>query len=110
MASASNTLITIFGSYVGICGLLYILFSTLLFFLLAFPIHESASFTLEWLFVELGLFYMQEGVEKSGWLWRISLLVTKLHIERVAFYPTPLPLSVDVVDTLKNHIHFNHKN
>jgi hypothetical protein len=91
-----------------ICGLLYILFSTLLFFFLAFPIHESASFTLEWLFVELGLFYMQEGMEKSGWMCRISLLVTKFHIERLAFYP-PL-LSDDMVDTLKNHIHFNRKN
>lgn len=36
------------------------------FSFLAFPIHESAPFTLEWLFVELGLFYMQEGMDKRG--------------------------------------------
>jgi len=84
--SASSFLITI---YVWICGLLYILFSTKHFFFVAFPIHESASFTLEWLFVGLGLFYMQEGMKKCGWMWRISLLVTKLRIERVAFSPHP---------------------
>jgi hypothetical protein len=63
----SATLIAIYESYVLVDGTLYILFSTLLFFL-AFPIHESAPFTLEWLFVELGLFYMQEGMEKRGWV------------------------------------------
>jgi hypothetical protein len=67
----------------------YIFYFLPYFFSLALPIHEIASFTLGWLFVELGLFYMQEGMEKSGWMRRIFLLVTKLHIERVAFYQPP---------------------
>jgi hypothetical protein len=82
-----------------VCYIFY--FLPRLFSFQAFPIHRSASFTLEWLFVGLGLFYMQEGMEKSGWLWRIFLLVTKLHIERVAFYTTTLLLLDDMVDTLK---------
>jgi hypothetical protein len=95
---------------VDLWSVIYFIFYPAFLSFQAFPIHRSASFTLEWLFVGLGLFYMQEGKERSGWLWRIFLLVTKLHIERVAFYTTTLLLLDDMVDTLKNHIHFNHRN
>jgi hypothetical protein len=51
---------------VGRWTVIYFIFRPAFFFFLAFPIHESAPFTLEWLFVELGLFYMQEGMEIRG--------------------------------------------
>jgi len=87
---------------VDLWSVIYFIFHPTLPSFPAFPIHRSASFTLEWLFVGLGLFYMQEGLARSGWLWRIFLLVTKLHIERVAFfYTTTLLLLDDMVDTLK---------
>lgn len=95
---------------VDLWSVIYFIFHPAFLSFQAFPIHRSASFTLEWLFVGLGLFYMQGGKERSGWLWGIFLLVTKLHIERVAFYTTTLLLLDDMVDTLKNHIHFNHRN